>query len=104
MLLMLAMQYAAAGDAQLRLDKTALVLLDGAGKQVIELPLRAKQLDVRPGLALVIDSATQHVQPVRVDAARGALERMATLPVQNFGVESACLFRDRQGLDFAFII
>lgn len=103
MLLMLAMHYAAAGDAQLRLDKTALVLLDGAGRQVIELPLRAKQLDARPGLALVIDSATQHVQPVRVDAARGALERMATLPVQNFGVESACLFRDRQGLDFAFI-
>ncbi|SHH13241.1 phytase [Massilia sp. CF038] len=100
---LLAAQCALAQTAKLRLDKKALVLLDASGKQVIELPMRAKQLDARPGIAIVIDSATQHVQPVRVDSARGELVRMAPLPVLNFGVESACLFRDRQGLDFVFI-
>ena len=102
-LCVLAAQCALAADVSLRLDKKALVLLDGVGKQVAALPMRAKQLDARPGIAIVIDSATQHVQPVRVDAASGALTRLAPLQVQNFGVESACLFRDRQGLDFAFI-
>lgn len=99
----LAAQCALAADGAVRLDKKALVLLDAAGKQVVELPIRAKQLDVRPGIALVIDSATQHVQPVRVDSTTGVLTRLAVFPAQNFGVESACLFRDRQGLDFAFI-
>ncbi len=99
----LALPFTAAADSSLRLGKQALVLLNDAGQPVSELPMRAKQLDVRPGLALVIDSATGHVQPVRVDAAGGALHRMAPLPVQAFGVESACLFRDRQGIDFAFI-
>jgi len=92
-----------AAGAPLQLDKKALVLRDANGNTAATLPMRAKQLDVRPGLAIVIDSATQQVQPVRVDTARGMLTRLPPLPVSGFGVESACLFRDRQGLDFAFI-
>lgn len=92
-----------AGGASLKLDKKMLALYDASGKQMASLPMRAEQLDARPGIALVVDSATQHVQPIRVDVTGKALTRMAPLPVTAFAVESACLFRDQQGLDFVFI-
>lgn len=96
-------QVAVAGGGALKLDKTTLALVDAAGKQRAALPMRAEQLDARPGLAIVVDSASQHIQPIRVDAARGELTRLPVLPVTAFGVESACLFRDQQGLDHVFI-
>lgn len=95
------------GGARLVLDKKALALVDAAGKQRASLPMRAGQLDARSangrGLAIVVDSSTQHILPIRLDLQRGELAPMAPLPVTSFGVESACLFRDRQGLDFVFI-
>lgn len=96
-------QVAIAGGGSLKLDKKSLALVDAAGKARARLPMRAEQLDARPGLAIVVDAATQHVQPIRVDLARGELTRLAPLPVAAFGVESACLFRDQQGLDHVFI-
>lgn len=98
---------ALAGGGWLALDGQGMRLIDAAGKTRAHLPLRAKQLDVRmhgsSGVAVVLDSATQHVQPVRVDLARGELLRLDPLPVQSFGVESVCLFRDQQGLEHVFL-
>lgn len=95
------------GGARLELGKQALSLVDRAGKVRATLPMRASQLDVRAvggaGLAVVLDAATQHAQLLRVDAARGTLTPLAPLPTQSFGVESLCLFRDRQNIDQLFI-
>jgi myo-inositol-hexaphosphate 3-phosphohydrolase len=92
---------------RLELDKKALSLVDGAGKLRATLPMRASQLDVRAaggtGLAVVLDSATQHAQLFRFDVARGSLVALTPLPLQSFGVESLCLFRDRQQVDQLFI-
>ena len=90
-------------QAGLRLDKKSLSLLDKAGTPQVSLPMRAKQLDSRPGIAVVLDSATQHARLFRVDRAAGTLVPAGPLPVQAFGVESLCLFRDRQGLDYLFV-
>ncbi len=95
------------GGARLELSKKGLTLIDGGGIVRASLPMRASQLDVRAtggaGLAVVLDSATQHAQLLRFDAARGTLAALAPLPVQAFGVESLCLFRDRQQIDQLFI-
>ena len=95
------------GGGRLELGKQALSLVDGSGKVRATLPMRASQLDARAvggaGLAVVLDSATQHAQLLRFDMARGTLAALAPLPVQAFGVESLCLFRDRQQIDQLFI-
>ncbi|MES2014982.1 MAG: phytase [Pseudomonadota bacterium] len=96
-----------AGGGRLELGKKALVLFDAAGRERATLPIRAQQLDARAvngaGLALVRDAAIQHARLIRFDATRGTLEPLAVLPVQSFGVESLCLFRDQQGLDQIFV-
>lgn len=91
------------GGGRLELSKKALTLVDGAGKQRAMLPMRAEQLDARTGLAVVLDASIQHARLIRVDAARGTLEPLAVLPVQAFGVESLCLFRDQQNIDHLFV-
>ncbi|NHZ95946.1 phytase [Massilia sp. CCM 8734] len=95
------------GGGWLSLDKHALQLTDAAGKELARLPMRAKQLDARTtngsGIAVVLDADTQHALPIRVDAGRGELARLAPLPQQPFGLEGLCLFRDQQGLDFLFV-
>lgn len=95
------------GGGWLSLDKHALQLTDSAGKELARLPMRAKQLDARTtkgsGIAVVLDSDTQHALPIRVDVRRGELARLAPLPQQPFGLEGLCLFRDQQGLDFLFV-
>jgi 3-phytase len=91
------------GGARLELGKKSLSLIDRDGKVRATLPMRASQLDVRAGLAVVLDGATQHAQLLRVDVAGGTLAALAPLPVQSFGVESLCLFRDRQQIDQLFI-
>ena len=98
---------AIAGGGELALDKAGLRLTDAAGKTLATLPLRAKQLDLRAadgaGIAVVLDGETQHALLVRIDSRQGALTRLAPLPSMAFGVDSLCLFRDRQGLDQLFI-
>lgn len=95
------------GGARLELGEQGLALIDRAGNKRATLALRAEQLDTRAvngsGLAVVLDKATQHAQLIRFDAARGTLVALAPLPQQSFGVESLCLFRDRQGIDQLFI-
>lgn len=95
------------GGATLALTEKELVLIGAGGKRLAALPMRAEQLDVRvlhgSGVALVLDSATQHARLVRVDATAGTLLALPSLPVQSFGVESLCLFRDRQQLDYVFV-
>jgi 3-phytase len=87
----------------LKLDKQSLSLLDRSGKPRVSLPMRAEQLDFRPGIAVVLDAATQHARLFRFDAGAGTLVAAGVLPVQSFGIESLCLFRDRQGLDHLFL-
>lgn len=89
--------------AGLKLDKTSLSLLDKTGTPRVSLPMRAEQLDSRPGIAVVLDSATQHARLFRFDLEAGTLVPSGSLPVQAFGIESLCLFRDRQGLDHLFV-
>ncbi len=95
------------GGSRLELNKQALSLVDRNGKVRATLPMRASQLDVRAtagaGLAVVLDAATQHAQLLRFDAAGGTLTALAPLPAQSFGVETLCLFRDRQRIDQLFI-
>ncbi|MES2322664.1 MAG: phytase [Pseudomonadota bacterium] len=96
-------QACAGQPVSLKLDKKSLVLLDRTGAPRASLPMRAEQLDSRPGIAVVLDAATQHARLFRVDLDALTLAPLAPLPVQAFGVESLCLFRDRQGLDFLFV-
>jgi 3-phytase len=92
----------------LTLDKQGLHLLDGAGQQRAVLPIRAKQLDLRPTgagmLAVLIDSNSERVVPVLVDLAAGRLAAQASLPAPAFGLEAICLYRDAQQLDHVFMI
>ena len=94
----LALPFTAAADSSLRLGKHALVLLNDAGQPVSELPMRAKQLDVRPGLALVIDSGIAPELSMRlVDAVLPAI----ALSVLVHGVSATplmALYRKRRVL------
>lgn len=96
------------GGGWLTLDKQGLHLLDGAGQQRAVLPIRAKQLDLRPAgtgvLAVLIDSNSERVVPVLVDLAAGRLAAQAPLPAPAFGLEAICLYRDAQQLDHVFMI
>ncbi len=92
----------------LTLDKQGLHLLDAAGKQRAVLPIRAKQLDLRPVdggvLAVLIDSNAERAVPVLVDLQAGRLAAQAPLPAPSFGIEAICLYRDGQQLDHLFVI
>jgi 3-phytase len=92
----------------LTLDKQGLHLLDAAGKERAVLPIRAKQLDMRPVdggvLAVLIDSNAERAVPVLVDVTAGRLTAQAPLPAPSFGIEAICLYRDGQQLDHLFVI
>lgn len=92
----------------LTLDKQGLHLLDRAGVERAVLPIRAKQLDVRPVdggvLAVLIDSNAERAVPVLVDVTAGRLTAQAPLPAPSFGIEAICLYRDGQQLDHLFVI
>jgi 3-phytase len=91
-----------ADGGKLVLTKQALQLFDAGGKARASLPMRAEQLDVRGTLAVVRDSASAHVLALRVDGA--TLQALPPLPLQSFGAEAICLFRDQQGLEQLFIV
>jgi len=96
------------GGAWLALDKNALRLVGADGSERARLAVRAEQLDLRPidggVLAIVMDSNTERVQPVRVDLAAGALKALPPMPEAGFGLEAACMYRDAQGLDHVFMV
>jgi 3-phytase len=92
----------------LALDKQALRLFDANGKQRAKLAMRAKHLDTRSHaqgvLALVLDADTQRAIPLLVDLAAGTLQTQAAFPMPQFAVETACLYRDAQQLDYLFLV
>lgn len=92
----------------LALDKRALRLVGADGSERASLAVRAEQLDLRPvpggALAVVMDSNTERVQPVRVDLAAGTLSALPPMPEAGFGLEAACMYRDAQGLDHVFMV
>jgi len=96
------------GGAWLALDKNALRLVGADGRERARLAIRAEQLDLRPVeggvLAVIMDSNTERVQPVRVDLAAGTLKALPPMPEAGFGLEAACMYRDAQGLDHVFMV
>jgi 3-phytase len=96
------------GGGWLALDKRALRLIGADGAERASLPIRAERLDLRAidggALAVVVDSNAERAQPVRVDLKAGTLSTLAPVPETGFGLEAACLYRDAQGLDYAFLV
>lgn len=90
------------GGGWLALDKRALRLVDGNGNERAGVAVRGRQFDVRGNLALVVDANAERAVPVRIDAA--GLHALPPLPDTGFGIEAACLYRDAQHLDHAFLI
>lgn len=96
------------GGGWLALDKRALRLIGADGSERASLALRGERLDLRPidggALAVVVDSNAERAQPVRVDLKAGTLSALAPLPETGFGLEAACMYRDAQQLDYAFLV
>ena len=96
------------GGAWLSLDKRGLRLVGADGRERATLLLRGEQLDLRPtddgALAIVVDSNAERLLPVRVDLRAGALAALPALPDAGFGIEAACMYRDRQQLDHVFLV
>lgn len=96
------------GGAWLALDKRGLRLVGPDGTQRGAIALRPRQFDVRNSaggtLALVVDANTERALPVLADAAAGTLQALPALPETGFGIEAACLYRDAQRLDHAFLV
>ena len=96
------------GGGWLALDKRALRLFEADGSERASLAMRGERLDLRPvdggALAVVIDSNAERAQPVRVDLKAGTLNALAPLPETGFGLEAACMYRDAQQLDYAFLV
>jgi len=94
--------------AWLALDKQALRLLDARGKQLAQLPMRAKHLDTRShaqgALAIVLDADSQRPIPIVVNLTNGTLQLQAAFPEPAFSVETLCLYRDAQQLDYLFLV
>ncbi|MFZ6747533.1 phytase [Undibacterium sp. Ren11W] len=90
------------------LDKQTLRLLDGNGKERAKLPMRAKHLDTRPHargvFAVLIDADTQRPIPLLVDVKAGTIQAQSAFPLPQFAVETACLYRDAQQLDYLFLV
>jgi len=94
---------ALADGLRLELGERELTLRGPGGQPRAALALRAEQLDARGNLAAVLDASTQQALLIRVDGARASLRPLPALPLSSFAVESMCLYRDRQGIDFLFI-
>ena len=91
---------------RLVLEKRSIRLLDRQGNELASLPVRAKQLDLRPQgsgiLAAVFDADTQ--TPLLLRVAGDGMAVAHTLPAVNFPLEALCLYRDAQQLDHLFLI
>ncbi|MGW8392538.1 phytase [Pseudoduganella sp. HUAS MS19] len=108
--LLLACAAATAGEtvalpdgATLALDKRGLHLRAANGSERASIALRGRQLDYRNGTALVVDANTERAMTIAVDAGAGTLAAAAVIDGAAVAPEAACLYRDRQGLLYAFI-
>lgn len=90
----------------LLLDKHAVRQLDARGRETASLPLRAKQLDVRPapGGALIAVFDANQQRPLLLRAVDGQLQITHTFEPVAFNLEAQCLYRDAQQLDHLFLI
>ncbi len=96
------------GGAWLVLGKKGLALIGADGQVQQQLALRGELLDVRAdsgsATALLLDSNTERVQPLRIDLARNTWRVLAPLPDSTGTVAALCLYRDGQGHDHGFVI
>jgi 3-phytase len=96
------------GGAWLVLDKKGLALIGADGQSHQRLPLRGELLDVRAGkgsaTAVLLDSNTERVLPIRIDLTLNTWRALTPLPGSTGSVEALCLYRDAQGQDHAFVI
>ncbi|SDC71779.1 3-phytase [Massilia sp. PDC64] len=90
------------GGGWLALDRHALRLVGSDGRERASVAMRGRQFDMRGDLALVVDANAERAVPVRIDA--DGLRALPPLPDTGFGIEAACLYRDAQHLDHAFLI
>jgi len=95
--------FALRGGATLALDKQGLHLRAPDGTERAKIALRGRHLDYRDGTALVVDANTERALVVAVDAAAGTLATGAVLDGAAVAPEAACLYRDGQGLLYAFL-
>lgn len=91
------------GGAALALDKQGLHLLAADGAERATIALRGRHLDYRNGTALVVDANTERAMAVSVDTAAGTLTTAAILDGAAIAPEATCLYRDGQGLLYAFL-
>ena len=96
------------GGAWLVLGKKGLALIGADAQSHQQLPLRGELLDVRAGngsaTAMLLDSNTERVRPLRIDLARNTWRVLDPLPDTTGSVSALCLYRDNQGHDHAFVI
>ncbi|KRB92514.1 hypothetical protein ASE26_06005 [Duganella sp. Root198D2] len=91
------------GGATLSLDKQGLHLRAADGAERARMALRGRHLDYRAGTALVVDANTERAIAVAVDTASATLAGSAVLDGSALAPEAACLYRDGQGLLYAFL-
>jgi len=91
------------GGARLALDKQGLHLHAADGAERAKIALRGRHLDYRDGMALVVDANTERAMAIAVDAAGGSLTTSAVIDGAAVAPEAACLYRDAQGLLYAFL-
>ena len=96
------------GGAWLVLGKKGLALIGSGGQSHQYLPLRGELLDVRAGkgnaTAMLLDSNTERVLPLRIDLTRNTWRVLDPLPDSTGTVSALCLYRDPQGHDHGFVI
>ncbi len=96
------------GGAWLVLGKKGLALIGADGQSHQQLPLRGELLDVRAGngsaTAVLLDSNTERVLPLRIDLTRNTWRVLDPLPDSTGTVSALCLYRDAQGQDHGFVI
>ncbi|MBC7993653.1 MAG: phytase [Rhizobacter sp.] len=96
------------GGAWLVLGKKGLALIGADGQSHQQLPLRGELLDLRAGngsaTAMLLDSNTERVLPLRIDLTRNTWRVLDPLPDSTGAVSALCLYRDPQGHDHGFVI
>lgn len=93
----------------LALEKKGLSLYDASGRLRAGHKVRAKQFDVRsmpgaPAWVAVLDADTQHARILSLDLEQGSFGPPQVLPQQDFGLESLCLYQDRQAYIQLFVL
>lgn len=97
------------GGGWLALAARELQLVDARAAVRARWKVRGESLDARTdaqgrGLAVLVDSDTERVVPLRFDLGPGTLEPLAPLPPADPSIGAACLHRDAQGHMHVFVL